>query len=948
MSRIRVVPIGVNLIDEVLAVLPHEVIEYPSSLVIFQGKRPGHFLRRALARHVGRAFIPPRVHTLDTFLDALYREELAGSAEEITPLDAVEMLFALQREASPRIGGEHYATLESFLSLGRRMYEAFEELRDARATPEQVRAASTGLQFDNGLLLATLYEQFTKEVLKEGKVTRALKHDICAARSSGLRLERYSTIVLAGISTMTQTELTVLKHLLDLPQVTCLVEDGPGMDDILRALEKEGSKRSPARPQPEIYSYGTGDTHSQVTGLARVMTEMQERGDALGEETVIVLPSPDALFPLTHWVLPLAGEHNISLGYPVARTPVFGFLAGVWTMFSSMREGCVYARDYLRCMLHPYLKSIRWNDTPDATRIMFHTIEDFLAREKGWSFFRLGDLEQHRGLLERIGAAVGTPGRPFAAMDVAQHLHGIHEITLRLPMAAGTLGEAARRYIDLLMYVTEEGTAAYHALFKEFALKVISRLDEIRNSRLGGVRLHSPAGGGAMLRQLMEDVVVPFHGTPLRGVQILGWLETRNLQFKRVCILDVSDDVLPGGDTIDPLLPPRMRAALGLPGRREHERAAGHQFAVLLGGAEEVHLFFREGGGKEKSRFIENILWEREQRRQSIGDAGDIRPVELRVTLTHQDPHPIPKIPGVRTVLGRLSYSATMLDTYLKCPLRFYYTHVLGLSEREEVDEEVDRAGIGTFVHEALATYHRQIPVSAPMESLADPDRMDAVVEQLFDTRFGADPRGQRLLMKMQVKRQLRRYIAEWRRPLIEKERIRIKDVEHRMRHERDGRILVGKADHIEMREETLYILDYKTAADENRYRIRFDRLNVSDREGWTKAIGSLQLPFYSLLYHWTTGAGVDRLRPTYVMLGKETISAKIEAPLFADDDDVCALTGQLEEIIRVLLAEISSEETPFVPTADFKRNCPQCAFVDFCGTRWVRGWTATGRGQRG
>ena len=174
MSRIRVVPMGANLIDEVLALLPREVSEYPSSLVVFQGKRPGHFLRQALARGVGRAFIPPRVHTLDTFLDALYLEELGGSADEISPLDAVGMLFALQREASPRIGGEHYAALESFLSLGRRMYEAFEELGDAGASPDQVRAASTGLQFDNGLLLATLYEQFTKEVLKEGKVTRAL------------------------------------------------------------------------------------------------------------------------------------------------------------------------------------------------------------------------------------------------------------------------------------------------------------------------------------------------------------------------------------------------------------------------------------------------------------------------------------------------------------------------------------------------------------------------------------------------------------------------------------------------------------------------------------------------------------------------------------------------------------------------------------------------------
>ncbi len=937
MNRVRVVPTGGNLIDEVLALLPPGASDFSSSLVVFEGRRPGHFLRRALARRLGRAFLPPRVYTLETLLDALYREELLGSADEIGPLDAVSILFDLHCAASPRLGGDRYATLESFLPLGRRLFDALEELKDERADPDRVRAASAGLQFDNGHMLAMLYERFYMRIQDEGKVTRGVKHELCAAHTSAISLLRYTTVILAGIAALTATERAVVRHLLSLSQVHCLLENGPVVADMLRSLGVGGEAPALHPTRPSIHLYRAGDTHGQIVGLARVVEEMQTRGIPLDEDTVIVLPSANALFPLVHWVLPFAGEHNISLGYPVDRTPVFGFLAGVWKVLSSMREGQVYAREYLGCVLHPYLKNIRWNGSGDATRVMFHTIEEFFARERGWTFFRLEDLERHRGLHERIRAAVRGVDVDVTVDEVARHLRSIHTAALHLPMEATTLAGAARCCIDLLTYVAEEGTAASHTMFRQFVLQIIDTLDQVRNSRLGTFQVHTPRASATILGQLVEGGVVPFHGTPLKGLQVLGWLETRNLQFKRVCVLDLTDDVLPGGADVDPLLPPRVRAALGLPGRRDHERVIAHQFAVLLGGADEVHLFYREGGGKERSRFVEGIIWDREQERRRIGDAGDVRPVDLQVALTHREPPPVTKTGEVRSLVGRLSYSATMLDTYLACPLRFYYAHVLGLSEREEVEEEVDRAEIGTFVHEVLAEYHRTLIGPTMRDSLVDPERMAAVVDGVFAARFGVHPRGQRLLMKMQVERQLRRYLVEWRRPLVDGSPVTVIDVEHRMQCENRGRRFVGRADHVEMRGDRVFILDYKTAADRDRYRIRFDALDVNDREGWKASIGSLQLPFYAMLYSRTTGTGVEHLVPAYVMLGRQIVDSTMEAPLFGDSDNVAELSVRLETVIHGLLDEIGAEGTPFVPTTDLRRHCPNCAFVDLCGTRWVR-----------
>ncbi len=939
MSDLRVIGPDGSLLDAVLELLPAEPELLASSVVVFDGKRPGHFLRRALARRIGRAYVPPHVHTFSTFVDTLYAGDLAGPGEELQPLDAVGLLASLHRDASPRLGGERYTSLETFLPLGRRLFSALEELRAQGATPAQVRAASAGLQFVNGEMLATLFERFYEQVLQTGKTTPALRLAACTARRNELLCDRYARLILAGIAPSSRDAVTLVRHLLTLPRTTCLVEAGPGAPELTRVLGGPRMETPSPASMPPVHLYRAGDTHGQVTGLARLIGELRQRGIPLDEDTVIVVPSPDALFPLVHWVLPEVPEHNISLGYPVVRTPVFGFLAGVWNVLASMRDGQVGAGDYLRCMLHPYIKSIRWNTAADATRIMLHTIEDFLVRDKGWTRFRLEDLEQERELSVRIAAASSGAEVPFTPEEAVRHLRNIHDATLRSVLAARTLGDAALRCIDMLGYVAAEGTAGRHQMFRQFAVAIIERLDKILHSSLGASVVTTPAAFGTLLRQLVEDVVVPFHGTPLKGLQVLGWLETRNLRFKRVCILDVNEDVLPGGDTVDPLLPPQVRTALGLPGRREQELAAEQQFAALLGGAEEVHLFFREGGGKVPSRFIEKILWERERATGDLTAAAAIRPVTPRAALRQVAPQAVAKSAEISAALSRLPFSATMLDAYLRCPLRFFYAHVLGLTARDEAEEEIDRAEIGTFVHGVLAEYHRAYR-AAPLEAASvDPVRLGEIIMRRFEQAYGPDAKGQRLLIRMQVEKHLARYLAEWRLPLIQQTTVRVLHVEHRMRCELRGVTLVGTADHIEKRGETTYIMDYKTGADESRFRIRFDDIAAGNRESWGKGIGSLQLPVYAMLYRAASGTAYRELAPVYVMLGKENLGGSLESPLFEHDVDIDTVMQDLEGVLTRLVGEIRDPDVPFTATADLKKHCPQCAFRETCGTRWVRGW---------
>ena len=938
MSHIRVLSPGEPLLESVLDKLPGDPAEFPQTLCVFSGKRPAFFLRKAIAERLGRSFIPPGFMTMESLVDMMYRDELGQQDVEVGELDALAVLFSMHRSAQARFGAGGLDTLEAFLPLGRRLFAALEELRVEDVVASRLREISGSVHFESGAMLAGFYEEFYARLQAEGACTRAMKQSMCASRADVLQIPSASRVILAGLYDLTAAERTIVRRLLRLDKTHFVIHDGPGVRERLRAIGIEHVPPSPVSRPCDIHFYRAADTHGEVLGLARVIDTLRRDGKALDERTVIVLPSADALFPVVQWILPRIPTHNISLGYPARRTPVFGFLTGVFQAMRSMADGNVYAPDYLRCMLHPYIKNIRWGTGDGATRILFHTIQEFLAEEGAWTFFRPGDLESTPGLLERCAGAVRAAGLDVSPADVRAHLEGIHEATLRRLGGAENLGDAARRTVDMLMFIADNSPAYRHGLFRQFVVEVMEGLDRIASSRLADVRAAGSAGYALLLRTLMDDTVVPFSGTPLRGMQILGPLETRNLQFDRLCMLDVNEDQLPGGGDVDPLLPPQVRALLGMPGRREHDEEAAYQFFTLLGGAREAYLFYREGGKKEKSRFIEQLLWDRQRSRGNVDDQQDVSIVELAVDLAPGHPRSVRKTPELQSVLAGMSFSATSLDAYLRCPLRFYYGHVLGLAEREDVEGEIDRASIGIFVHYVLAEFFRGLMGEQLTEAALDAGRLERLVVTHYERSFGRDQVGPRLLTRLQIQAHLREFLTAYRLPLLRANPVVVLGVERPMKTEIAGFRFRGKADHIERRGERTFILDYKTGSKPERYSIRFGALDLSDRTTWSGAIGSLQLPLYALLYSGMTGEPVDHIRPAYVMLGAGSISPGIEYPLFGDNDDPEKCLAGMTSVLLTLGGEINDASVDFIPAADLRKECPLCQFQGVCGTTWVGG----------
>jgi CRISPR/Cas system-associated exonuclease Cas4 (RecB family) len=357
----------------------------------------------------------------------------------------------------------------------------------------------------------------------------------------------------------------------------------------------------------------------------------------------------------------------------------------------------------------------------------------------------------------------------------------------------------------------------------------------------------------------------------------------------------------------------------------------------LAAGAKELHLFYVDGADKERSRFVERLLWEQQKEKNQRDEKGLIRSISYDVNLTNAPPAAIQKTPEVAAWLATIDHSATSLDTYLQCPLKFYYKTVLRLSPREDLSGEIEAMEIGTFVHSVLFRYFKDRTGRPLSESDIAPPVMTAVIDELFVKQFGSADAGANRLLRNQVNRHLRDFLTGYLRPLLQAHRVEIKSLEHDLKIQWKGFSLRGRVDLVEERDGVSYLIDYKKAYDRSNYRMRLDKLTLEDRDTWYRAIPTLQLPFYIILHSAESGRAPAEIHAMFLLLGRNLMDSGIELPLFEEAGAVHESWPLLERVIQNLLKEIVSPDVPFSPARDLRAVCPRCDFTALCGTGWLK-----------
>jgi ATP-dependent helicase/nuclease subunit B len=929
-----------SLIDEIIPLLEGADRDYSRNAVIFPGKRPSHFLRKILAGNIKKSFLPPAIFSIDGFIDVVY--ESMYSDRKLETIDAVSVLFDIHRRTKERLGGDSFITPDSFFSIGLMIYRDIEELyieginayrvKETQPYMEEVIPVQTLQRLQS---LSFFYEEFYKTIGERGLSTRSSRYRIAAEKIAGFGTGDYRKAIFAGFYTLTESEKKLFKKLLVRDNTTFIFQDGPGIREKLAELGIHIESKEAKSSRPEIHFYSSPDTHGQVYALNTILTKKE--GEDLDEKTAIVLPSSDTLFPLLRQGLPGIDDkdYNISLGYPIHRTSIFGFLNNLMELITSMDEERLYIPEYLKFVLHPYTKNIYFNGSAEITRIMFHSLEEALTKHKTKTFATLREIEGDAKILDNIIERTSYSGEILSQKEIAGHLKIIHMNTIEKFLSFKNVGDFVRKCGEILAYIFNNSTARLHPLFTPFSESFLRSLDAVSRSLIKNMTFMERSSYFTFFRKYTMTCRIPFEGTPVRGLQILGFLETRNLKFERVFILDTNEGILPDTVKEDSLLPLKARQILGLPTYLDRDNLAAYYFETLIKGTKEVHICFVEDDTKERSRFVEKLLWEKQKETGAVEEGTYLKSIQYKVKLDNADPEEIIKTAEVVDYLKNFIYSATALDTYLRCPLQFYYSYVLRLDKKEDMSGEIERADIGKIVHNAISAYFSRRKGFSLHEKDMNVTQMHGVIDELFNREYGENLAGAVYLLKKQIRKHLEDLIKNYYIPLIKKGSFTILDSEREIQKRIDSFNLRGRLDSLEKRGEKTYIIDYKTASNPRSLNINSNMLNPCERETWGKAIGSLQLPLYVMLYLEETHARIQDVGAMFLLLGRSLINPEIELPLFADSEPEKAY-DVIKTVILNLLREIVDQRVPFEPTADKKEACPYCDFQYMCGTQWV------------
>ena len=962
---------------------PQSTWDYSRNLLIFPGKRPSYFLRKYLAMQAGQSIIPPDTKTFDSLITH-YAEEMFPPTRLLNQLDSISILYDIHQSAPNRIGQQDFLSPDRFFPLGLKLIRDFEELYLEQVSPNQLQNLEPVIldqvkQYPEAWskftqrqgMLADYYLRFYQHLVSEGLSTLSLRYRQVLQSAKAPEFEayfnRYNTIIVSGFFRFNKTEMALLKALDHIhPNLKIIFQEGKGLEEILTAQNinpiEMDSNSTAANPLPNIDFYRSPDAHGQVFKAKEILTQQNQINEISDEKTVIVLPSAETLFPLLQHTL--AGyeydSYNISMGYPLHRTPIFGFFSAlIEAVRTRQSDGAYYGFQYMKFMLHPFTKNIylKTGDTrrADLTRILIHVIEEHLLSNITRKFWRLDDIENDEPLQKMLLERTKNLRDNISPNQLIHHLKTIHEQTLHKFEQFSSVGQLAQQAKEVLDFIYANSTASRHPYFHPYAEAFMTELDALAQSMIHTISFQDIDGYFTFLKSYIENSMVPFSGTPLRGLQVLGFMETRNLQFDRVIVLDTNEDVLPASTREDSLLPYQARQKLGLTTYKDKEKAAGYYLDLLLKGSKESHLLFRESPKQQRSRFVEQLLWDRQQQDQKLDDSSYIQTIQYQVSLDTGTPAPISKTPEMMDYLQQMNYSASALDQYLCCPIRFYYTRVLRLDEKDVLSDNLQPQETGKFVHAVLQKYYEPwVGKVLSTESIQSVD-IEKIIHREFTNTFGSGSSGSAFLMKRQIIYQLNQFLNSYQKPVLEMYHPTVLlGLEKKVTIDyplEDGRTVKMKGffDRIEQRQEKVLILDYKTGS--TPLITSFAQIDELPLEKARPFVKSLQMPLYKiLLEQWATQTDEDSLLvqavqsqktvdARYLMLGSRKVDTQIEVSPVKPSRKKSEMTPveclkKVTDFIPYFLNEILNPEIPFNPTPELGNNCPGCPFNTLCGTR--------------
>lgn len=675
------------------------------------------------------------------------------------------------------------------------------------------------------------------------------------------------------------------------------------------------ASRDRFRQPKEIVAVDAPSDALQCRYVSAFLEEVARDGKKPGKETAIVLTNENLLVPVLYSIPDSVDSFNVTSGYDLRLTPAYTLVESLLSLQRGKRcreeRWSFYHKDVRNVLNHPYV-----NELVDRAAVIEPLLDAVRKKEL---IYVPEDLLNGDGFLKTVFTPVS--GRP----DLCDYLIRI------LTLAGGGLNEAyatrqKREYLFMIVDCIHRLTTVVEECGIEFGEAVFLM----------------------SLRKMLHKQKIVFEGEPLIGVQVMGILETRNLDFENVLILSVNESGFPGSLYSSSFVPANLRFAYGLPVTQSHEAMYAYYFYRLLQRAKRIHLVYNSKNTEmdtgEPSRFLHQLRYEAPHRlvRRNIALNVNVdvpAPIEIAKTGTVweklreylDDPHKY--------------ISPSAFYRYVECPLKFYLHYIAGVEEKEEPDRELDTRKLGNVFHAVMEKLYGSLPAGRRIADAlkgyaADRERLSALVDRTVAEQLGVEKdefSGGIQMMARTVHDYVRRVLNY---DLAHPGFVPVA-AEHPVRGtvtlEIGGRTcrvtLGGTIDRLDRLDNgVLRIVDYKTGSQrrDNRDKLACDNLDQLFDPG-LEALNDvlLQVMTYAYLCRGESEAPVI---PTVYFI-RNMPDGTYDGRVRIGGNPLLHFGEQAEPFVKRLRAKLGDLFDPAVPftQTDDLSTCPFCPFADFC-----------------
>ena len=653
-----------------------------------------------------------------------------------------------------------------------------------------------------------------------------------------------------------------------------------------------------------------------VNGLLR---QLIADGVPMDKRTAIVLTDENLLQPLLY-SMPEGVELNVTMGFPLKQTVAYSLIERLIELQNRRRESSsgiwFYHTDVLGLLSHPYLCNVLGGEAMKLSREIVERQRVYVPREelaKTPLFEQLfTPITEWQQMSDYLLAMIGEASRSATMSD-----------------------DALRREAQYLSVVAEN------------VMQLRNSLDQCE------VEITLPIYT-SLLRRHLQTVRIPFEGEPLNGVQIMGILETRNLDFDNVIILSMNDDNFPGNRTsASSFIPYGLRAAYGLPTPEHHEGVYAYYFYRLIQRARNIYMVYcsqsDEKSSGEPSRYIRQLDYESGMPIRKIDFGVDIN---LGTTPSFS----IAKQGEVRAKLERYlnnpsaTLSPTALYRYIACPMRFYFASVAHIRGEEEIAEEIDAPMFGTILHESMRSLYEPLKtVASTAKAIAEitdekiSQAVDHAINESYLHRNHAsveDYGGNILLVRDIICRYIRTGILTYDAAHAD---FRVENIEHEVSTpfsfrsgERELQVVFkGTADRIDLMDSGMVrVVDYKTGSPH----LEFEGVeNLFKGTSGQRQSNTIQTLLYSMMITRSEHRAVVPALYYVRDLGREDYSPQLVEVVGEGRnksrravESYAAYAEEFERNLAETLGEIFDFDRPFTQCDDLD-TCTYCDYADIC-----------------